>query len=238
MSVAAALGSIQQIQSRLTQLFGPDSALTQAAGAADGSGAPAGTDATSAAAFAQALSGAQPAQGPVAGSGGVTGADVVADAKKYLGVPYVFGGESTSGMDCSGLVQKVFGDLGVTMPRIVPDQAKMGTAVPSLAQAQPGDIIVLKGAHHIVIYAGDHKVIHAPSAGRNVQIANAWMTDDQIQTIRRIVPATPPPVVAAPGALAASGALGSLGSLGSNGSANATSLMAALQAAMATGGLS
>jgi hypothetical protein len=98
--------------------------------------------------------------------------------------------------------------------------------VPSLAQAQPGDIIVLKGAHHIVIYAGDHKVIHAPSAGRNVQIANAWMTDDQIQTIRRIVPATAAPVSAAPAAPAALG------------SANATSLMAALQAAMATGGLS
>lgn len=227
MSVAEALGSIQQIQSTLTQLFGPQSTPAQSVSGADSTGGLAGADATTAAAFAQALSGAQPAT-PVAAPGGATGADVVADAKKYLGVPYVYGGESTSGMDCSGLVQKVFADLGVKMPRIVPDQAKMGTAVPSLAQAQPGDIIVLKGAHHIVIYAGDHKVIHAPSAGRNVQIANAWMTDDQIQTIRRIVPATPA-VSAAPATAATPAALGS---------ANATSLMAALQAAMATGGLS
>lgn len=228
MSVTDAVGSIQQIQSTLTRLFGPKEAVAATA--------------ASASAFATALTGAQSVSTGVANPGGATGADVVADAKRYLGVPYVFGGEDASGMDCSGLVQKVFSDLGVSMPRIVPDQAAMGTEVPSLADARPGDLIVLKGAHHIVIYAGDGKVIHAPSEGRNVQIADAWMDDSQIETIRRIVPASAPAtdsslssssIAAATLAAIAGGTGTEQGAIGSS----STSLMAALQAALATGSL-
>ena len=127
-------------------------------------------------------------KGTVATGSGKTGDDVVADAKKYLGVPYVFGGTTTAGMDCSGLVQTVFKDLGVTMPRVVPDQAKMGVAVPSLAQAQPGDLIIPKGEGHVVIYVGDGKVLHAPRPGKDVRIVDNWYKDSDIATIRRIVP--------------------------------------------------
>ncbi|MBT2501018.1 C40 family peptidase [Curtobacterium sp. ISL-83] len=138
--------------------------------------------------------------GTIATGSGATGADVVADAKKYLGVPYVFGGTTTSGMDCSGLVQTVFKDLGVKMPRVVPDQADMGVAVPSLAQAQPGDLIIPKGEGHIVIYVGDGKVLHAPHPGKDVRIVDNWLKDSDIQTIRRIVPAQKAAVPAASGA--------------------------------------
>lgn len=223
MTVTETVGSMQQIQSTLTQLFGPK----DIAGSTSASTPATGT-AASAAAFAQALSGAQGVSTGVANPAGATGNDVVADAKKYLGVPYVFGGEDASGVDCSGLVQRVFADLGVSVPRVVQDQATVGTEVPSLAQAQPGDLIVLKGNDHIVIYAGNGKVIHAPSEGRNVQLVDNWLTDDQIGTIRRIVPST-----SSASTVSASTSATALAS-----TSDSTSLMAALQAAMATGALS
>ncbi|AMM19708.1 hypothetical protein AX769_05535 [Frondihabitans sp. PAMC 28766] len=131
---------------------------------------------------------ASPAGGLV--DNGITGADVLADAKKYLGVPYVFGGTTRSGMDCSGLVQTVFKDLGISMPRVVPDQAAMGVAVPSLAQAKPGDLIVEKGSGHIQIYAGNGMILEAPKPGEDVKLRKEWLSADQIGTIRRIVPST------------------------------------------------
>ena len=71
----------------------------------------------------------------------VTGDQVVADARKYLGIPYVWGGtDPAKGLDCSGLVQRVYADLGIDLPRVSQDQARVGQAVPSLAQARPGDL--------------------------------------------------------------------------------------------------
>ncbi|UWD80891.1 C40 family peptidase [Curtobacterium flaccumfaciens] len=111
----------------------------------------------------------------------------------------MFGGETTAGMDCSGLVQTVFKDLGVTMPRVVPDQAKMGVEVGSLKDAQPGDLIIPKGEGHVVIYVGDGKVLHAPRPGKDVRIVDNWYSQGDIATIRRIVPAqAAPAAVAAP----------------------------------------
>jgi cell wall-associated NlpC family hydrolase len=167
------------LASELATLTG--SSGTTAATAATGS-----TDAVDAA--ATTASAANPVGGVV--RTGVTGADVLADAKKYLGVPYVFGGTTRSGMDCSGLVQTVFKDLGVTMPRVVPDQANMGVSVPSLAAAKPGDLIVEKGSGHIQIYAGNGMILEAPRPGENVVLRKEWLAADQIGTIRRIVPST------------------------------------------------
>jgi hypothetical protein len=121
---------------------------------------------------------------------GPTGADVVADARKYLGVPYVFGGTTAAGgMDCSGLVQTVFKDLGKTdVARGVHGQMVQGEPVASLADAQPGDLIVFKGGGHVAIYAGNDTVIHAPYPGRTVSEQKLWTDDSGIETIRRLVP--------------------------------------------------
>jgi len=183
MTVTDAIGRIAQIQATLVQLD------TVTSGTATGASTGASSSTTGATDFASALTQALGGAGAAtSSSGGVTGADVVADAKKYLGVPYVFGGTSASGLDCSGLVQRVFKDLGIDVPRLVSGQGTVGTEVPSLAQAQPGDIIVCNGGEHIVIYAGDGKVIHAPSEGRNVSLVDNWLTDSDIVTIRRVVP--------------------------------------------------
>jgi cell wall-associated NlpC family hydrolase len=140
-----------------------------------------------------AVSGAQRTGGvaaPGADNGTTDGGDVVAAARKYLGVPYVWGGNNPAiGLDCSSLVQHTFRDLGVKMPRVARDQAKMGTEVPSLSQAKPGDLIVTRGGGHIGIYLGDNRMLHAPRPGEKVSIRELFETDKTIMTIRRIVPA-------------------------------------------------
>lgn len=114
-----------------------------------------------------------------------TGAALVEAAKKYLGVPYVWGGESTSGMDCSGLVQKTFADLGVTVPRTAREQMRLGTAVASLGDARPGDLIVQRGGGHIGIYVGNGQMLHAPQPGDSVKIGPIYSTPT---AIRRVLP--------------------------------------------------
>ncbi len=116
----------------------------------------------------------------------VDGQRTVDAARRYLGVPYVFGGEDESGMDCSGLVQRVFADLGIAVPRIVPDQAVIGVEVPSLDQARPGDLIITRDRGHIVIYAGDGMIIHAPRPGKSVEIVPNYLSPADIGTIRRV----------------------------------------------------
>jgi cell wall-associated NlpC family hydrolase len=118
-------------------------------------------------------------------SGATDGDDVVTDAKKYLGVPYLWGGtDPKRGLDCSGLVQRVFADLGVTLPRTVADQRNAGTAVASMDQAKPGDLLVF-GSHHIGIYVGNGKMLHAPKSGDVVKIAPVYDTPTRI---RRVLP--------------------------------------------------
>lgn len=184
MTMAAMLSRVSDIRATLDQMSTvratASSTATTAAGTASSS------------AFADALASVTGAAGVTGvNTGSATGADIVTSAEKYLGVPYVFGGEDSSGMDCSGLVQKVYADMGITVPRLVSGQMKIGTEVASLADAKPGDLIVTAGGDHILIYAGDHKVIHAPYEGRTVSKVEAYMDDSEITTIRRVIPDVP-----------------------------------------------
>lgn len=148
-----------------------------------------------------------------------TGSDIATTAQKYLGVPYVFGGEDASGIDCSGLVQRTLADLGIDAPRLVSGQSTIGTEVASIDQVQPGDLIVLDGGEHIVIAIGDGKVIHAPEPGRNVQIADMWFDDSDVVTIRRVgaPETTQTPTVDSSTITALLGSLGTLGGDSSTG---------------------
>lgn len=189
MTMVEAMGRIQEIQNTLQQLRGAPTArpTTDAAAAT-----PASAGFATSLAGALGAAGAGPVTAPAPSNpGAATGSDVVAAAKKYLGVPYVFGGEDSSGMDCSGLVQRVYKDLGIDVPRLVSGQMTIGTEVGSLAEAKPGDLIVTGGGDHILIYAGDNKVIHAPYEGRTVSLVDAYMDDSDITTIRRVIPDAP-----------------------------------------------
>ncbi|MEH7076674.1 C40 family peptidase [Neobacillus drentensis] len=105
---------------------------------------------------------------------GATNADkadaVVEYAKRFLGVPYVWGGTSPSGFDCSGLTQYVFRSVGIYLPRVARAQQDVGTAI-SPYNVRKGDL-VFRGnpAYHVGIYIGGGKYIHAPQTGDVVRI--------------------------------------------------------------------
>ncbi len=95
---------------------------------------------------------------------------VVGIAMRYLGVPYVWGGSTPRGFDCSGLVMYVFAQIGVSLPHSSYAQFGMGTPV-SLGELQPGDLVFFAGASHVGIYIGGGQFIHAPHTGTVVQIS-------------------------------------------------------------------
>ena len=120
-------------------------------------------------------------------TGSATGADVIQDALKYLGVPYKWGGtDPATGLDCSGFVQQVYEDLGITLPRVSQDQAKAGRPVANLESAQPGDLIAFGSpVDHIGIYVGNGRMIEAPHTGDVVKVADV---PSDWTAIRRILP--------------------------------------------------
>lgn len=170
MSVTDVTSRITQIQAQLAML------------------APSG--ATSSTAFSSALEGATSTDTSLTSTsttGATKGDAVVDEAKKYLGVPYVWGGtDPDTGLDCSGLVQKVYSNLGYDLPRVSYEQAKAGRPVASLDDAQPGDILAFGSpVHHVGIYVGENQMIEAPRPGLDVRLGPIYETPT---AIRRVVP--------------------------------------------------
>jgi cell wall-associated NlpC family hydrolase len=96
---------------------------------------------------------------------------VVGIAEQYLGVPYVFGGESPSGFDCSGLVAYVYAQVGVSLPHYTVAQYNYADSVSvSRSQLEPGDLVFFAGLGLVGIYVGGGQFIHAPHTGSVVRI--------------------------------------------------------------------
>ncbi len=106
---------------------------------------------------------------PPSGTGG--GAAIVAEAYKYMGVPYVWGGQSYSGVDCSGLVLLAHRAIGVGLAHYSGSQGSGGRGV-SRAEAQPGDVVCYPG--HVGIYVGNGMMIHAPQTGDVVRVVSVY----------------------------------------------------------------
>src|SRR6476646_859791 len=102
---------------------------------------------------------------------GTLGQQAAAIAQQYLGVPYVWGGASPSGFDCSGLVVYVYGRLGVSLPDYTVSLWNSGAHV-SRDQLAPGDLVFFYSLDHVGIYLGGGLFIHAPHTGTVVQISS------------------------------------------------------------------
>ncbi|WLR50544.1 NlpC/P60 family protein [Bacillus tianshenii] len=92
--------------------------------------------------------------------------DIISNSKKYMGVPYVFGGTTPNGFDCSGYIRHVYNESGISLPRTTSQQYNVGQAV-AKEDLQKGDIVFFEtyksGPSHSGIYLGDGKFIHASS---------------------------------------------------------------------------
>ncbi|WP_454850195.1 C40 family peptidase [Promicromonospora soli] len=102
------------------------------------------------------------------------GSAIVSIGMRYLGVPYLWGGSTPAGMDCSGFTSYVYAQVGINLPRTSSQQRYAGTEVP-WSQAQPGDLLWSPG--HIAIYAGDGMQIEAPLPGQTVRYSQVWQSN-------------------------------------------------------------
>jgi cell wall-associated NlpC family hydrolase len=215
---SSAISAISAIQSRIAEVHSrfrvaPGGvSFDTALGLASGSSGPSGG-------VRRAASISSAGTGGDLGSTDATGSDVVDVAQRYLGVPYVWGGDDPAGFDCSGFVQYVFAQVGLDLPRVSSDQARVGQPVASLAEARPGDLVAFNSpVDHIGIYAGNGMMVVAPHRGDVVKLQAVY---EQPTAIRRVLPDAPAPATTRSGAAALLGGLvsaqrtGLLGNLGS-----------------------
>jgi cell wall-associated NlpC family hydrolase len=97
------------------------------------------------------------------------GSRLVGFAERFVGTPYVWGGTSPSGFDCSGLVRYVYAHFGIWLPRTTYGQFDSGRRV-SRWGLRPGDLVFFDGVGHVGMYVGKDRFIHAPHTGTRVQV--------------------------------------------------------------------
>ncbi|MET1085869.1 MAG: C40 family peptidase [Arthrobacter sp.] len=195
MPMIEAVGRMQEIQAALSEISARPAPPVQRSAAASAAAAPA-VPATFGQAL-EALTASMPGLGgtaaaPAPGAGGppATAGKIGQVAAKYIGLPYIWGGNDPAvGLDCSSFVQNVYRDLGYELPRVTWDQMKGGTPVPSMAQAKPGDLLFSFNGGHVALYLGNGKAIDAPQPGQTIQVRDAWETDANVTAIRRYLPA-------------------------------------------------
>ncbi|MBU3111505.1 C40 family peptidase [Clostridium lacusfryxellense] len=123
---------------------------------------------------------------PSRGSAAVSDNAVIAYASKFLGTPYLWGGTSPSGFDCSGFTQYVYAHFGISLGRTTFDQIKNGVQV-SRGNLQTGDLVffgTFQDPHHMGIYVGNNTYIHAPRTGDVLKVSP--MTRSDFVTGRRV----------------------------------------------------
>jgi cell wall-associated NlpC family hydrolase len=108
----------------------------------------------------------------------LTGARLVAEAKRFGGLQYLWGGTSGFGFDCSGFTYAVLRALGKTIPRDAGPQRSKGRSITTRAALRPGDLVFFRAAagaiHHVGLYIGGGRMIHAPRTGAAVQIGSIY----------------------------------------------------------------
>ena len=114
-----------------------------------------------------------------------TGAELASFSLKFQGYPYVAGGNTPAGWDCSGFVQYVFSQFGISLPRTSGAQATVGTPVASLADAKPGDI--LANGTHAAIYIGNGQVMNAMNPVQGTAVSNVSVFGGAGYSIRRVM---------------------------------------------------
>jgi cell wall-associated NlpC family hydrolase len=104
---------------------------------------------------------------------GTRASQVIALAMQHLGTPYVWGGSSPSGFDCSGLTSYVYAQIGISLPHHAASQYGYGTPV-SREDLQPADLVFFNGLGHMGMYIGGGQFIHAPHTGDVVKISSIY----------------------------------------------------------------
>ncbi|MFB1082155.1 NlpC/P60 family protein [Jeotgalibacillus sp. JSM ZJ347] len=128
-----------------------------------------------------------------------TGSDIVSFAKKFQGTPYVFGGTTPSGFDCSGYTQYVFKQNGVNIPRDTGSQWNTGTSV-AKSDLQPGDLVFFantykRGISHVGIYVGNNSFINAENAGVKITSLSNPYWGPKYYGAKRVIKSAPQQVV-------------------------------------------